>query len=119
MSTTTARPVQERPAHPGFVNDRAAAWLGVEVLRAEFGDVLTRLHLREEMLNGYGMAQGGMVIVFADVAFALVAMIRTATEGRRVSWQSCWTSIHPQPGALVQRFQRVEEQGHCLFERTS
>ncbi|MBG6225394.1 acyl-CoA thioesterase [Arthrobacter sp. CAN_A2] len=53
------------------MNDRAAAWLGVEVLRAEFGDVLIRMHLREEMLNGYGVAQGGMVIAFADVAFAL------------------------------------------------
>jgi acyl-CoA thioesterase len=52
--------------------DRAAAWLGVEVLRAEFGDVLIRMQLREEMLNGYGMAQGGMIIAFADVAFALV-----------------------------------------------
>lgn len=63
---------QQTPVHPAFVNDRAAAWLGVEVLRAEFGDVLIRMQLREEMLNGYGMAQGGMVLAFADVAFALV-----------------------------------------------
>ncbi|WP_434994578.1 hotdog fold thioesterase [Arthrobacter sp. Ld5] len=59
------------PVHPAFVNDRAAAWLGVEVLRAEFGDVLIRMQLRQEMLNGYGVAQGGMVTAFADVAFAL------------------------------------------------
>lgn len=63
---------QQGPVHPAFVNDRAAAWLGVEVLRAEFGDVLIRMRLRDEMLNGYGMAQGGMVLAFADVAFALV-----------------------------------------------
>lgn len=59
------------PVHPAFVNDRAAEWLGVEVLRADFGDVLIRMKLREEMLNGYGVAQGGMVTAFADVAFAL------------------------------------------------
>ncbi|WP_394252819.1 hotdog fold thioesterase [Arthrobacter pityocampae] len=59
------------PVHPAFVDDRAAEWLGVEVLRAEFGDVLIRMQLREEMLNGYGVAQGGMVTAFADVAFAL------------------------------------------------
>lgn len=59
------------PVHPAFVNDRVAEWLGVEVLRAEFGDVLIRMQLREEMLNGYGVAQGGMVAAFADVAFAL------------------------------------------------
>jgi acyl-CoA thioesterase len=61
----------EPPVHPTFVNDRAAEWLGVEVLKAEFGDVLIRMRLREEMLNGYGMAQGGMVFAFGDVAFAL------------------------------------------------
>jgi acyl-CoA thioesterase len=27
--------------------------------------------VRDEMLNGFGMAQGGMVFAFADVAFAL------------------------------------------------
>ncbi|WP_247829068.1 hotdog fold thioesterase [Arthrobacter antioxidans] len=62
---------QAAPAHPAFVNDRAAEWLGVDVLRAEFGNVLIRMRLRDEMLNGYGVAQGGMVIAFADVAFAL------------------------------------------------
>jgi acyl-CoA thioesterase len=59
------------PVHPAFVNDRAAKWLGVEVLKAEFGDVLIRMQVREEMLNGFGIAQGGMVFAFADVAFAL------------------------------------------------
>ncbi|NKX50586.1 hotdog fold thioesterase [Arthrobacter deserti] len=59
------------PVHPAFADDKAARWLGAEVLRAEFGDVLIRVTLREEMLNGFGMAQGGMVFAFADVAFAL------------------------------------------------
>lgn len=71
ISTETTGAIQGAPAHPAFVNDRAAAWLGAEVLRAEFGDVLIRINVREEMLNGYGMAQGGMIIAFADVAFAM------------------------------------------------
>jgi acyl-CoA thioesterase len=61
----------ERPVHPAFVNDQAARWMGVEVVKAEFGDVVIEMRLREEMLNGFGMAQGGMVFAFADVAFAL------------------------------------------------
>jgi acyl-CoA thioesterase len=59
------------PVHPAFVDDKAARWLGVEVLRAEFGDVVIRMTVRDEMLNGFGMAQGGMIFAFADVAFAL------------------------------------------------
>lgn len=69
--SSTAPTREATPVHPAFVNDRAAEWLGVEVLRAGFGDVLIRMQLREEMLNGYGVAQGGMVTAFADVAFAL------------------------------------------------
>ncbi|EMY34571.1 putative phenylacetic acid degradation protein PaaI [Arthrobacter crystallopoietes BAB-32] len=67
----TAASAQPAPVHPAFVNDRAAEWLGVEVLRAEYGDVLIRMQVRDEMLNGFGIAQGGMVFAFADVAFAL------------------------------------------------
>ena len=61
----------ERPVHPAFVNDQAARWMGVEIIKAEFGGVVIQMRLREEMLNGFGMAQGGMVFAFADVAFAL------------------------------------------------
>ncbi|MFY9679367.1 hotdog fold thioesterase [Glutamicibacter protophormiae] len=57
--------------HPAFVNDKSARWLGVEVLRADYGDVVIRMRLRDDMLNGYGIAQGGMIVAFADVAFAL------------------------------------------------
>jgi len=70
-SPSTGNPAGNAPAHPALVNDRAAEWLGVEVLKAEFGDVLIQMRLRDEMLNGFGMAQGGMVFAFADVAFAL------------------------------------------------
>jgi acyl-CoA thioesterase len=57
--------------HPAFVDDKAARWMGVEVLRAEFGDAVIQMRIRHEMLNGFGLAQGGMVFAFADVAFAL------------------------------------------------
>lgn len=76
-STATGTPdtaiptISAAPVHPAFADDRAAEWLGVEVVRADFGNVLIRMQLREEMLNGFGVAQGGMVTAFADVAFAL------------------------------------------------
>ncbi|WP_244910842.1 hotdog fold thioesterase [Glutamicibacter soli] len=58
--------------HPAFANDKSAQWLGAEVLRADYGDVVIKMRLRDDMLNGYGIAQGGMIVAFADTAFALV-----------------------------------------------
>lgn len=53
--------------HPAFANDKSAQWLGAEVLRADYGDVVIKMRLRDDMLNGYGIAQGGMIVAFALV----------------------------------------------------
>jgi len=58
-------------AHRILEDDHASRWMGIEVVRAEPGDVEIRMELREEMLNGFGIAHGGMVFAFADTAFAL------------------------------------------------
>ncbi|PIE27674.1 MAG: phenylacetic acid degradation protein [Micrococcales bacterium] len=57
--------------HPLLVDDFASHWLGLEVLRAVPGEALLRMQLREEMLNGFGIAHGGMIFALADTAFAL------------------------------------------------
>lgn len=50
--------------------DRAAEWLGFEI--AEYGEGYAQAHMvvREEMLNGFDIAHGGMVFAFADTCFA-------------------------------------------------
>ncbi|MDO4916296.1 MAG: hydroxyphenylacetyl-CoA thioesterase PaaI [Rothia sp. (in: high G+C Gram-positive bacteria)] len=45
--------------------------MGIEVLEAEFGKSVITMTLRQEMLNGFGIAHGGMIFAFADTAFAL------------------------------------------------
>ncbi|CAM4160074.1 hotdog fold thioesterase [Helcobacillus massiliensis] len=57
--------------HPMLENDFASQWMGVEVVRADYGDALVRMRLRREMLNGHGTAHGGMIFAFADTAFAI------------------------------------------------
>ena len=57
--------------HPLLRDDHTSAWLGLEVVRADYGDVVVRAELREEMLNGHGIAHGGMLFAIADSAFAL------------------------------------------------
>jgi acyl-CoA thioesterase len=57
--------------HPILENDYAAEWMGIEVLALSDGHAIICMTLRQEMLNGFGMAHGGMIFAFADTAFAL------------------------------------------------
>lgn len=58
-------------AHAILKNDPATQWMGIDVLKAEYGHAIITMRLREEMLNGFGIAHGGMIFAFADTAFAL------------------------------------------------
>ena len=57
--------------HPLLNNDYASEWMGIEVLELADGHATLRMPLRQEMLNGFGMAHGGMIFAFGDTAFAL------------------------------------------------
>jgi acyl-CoA thioesterase len=57
--------------HPLLSADHASRWMGIEVIRVEEGYAQITMKLREDMLNGYGMAHGGMIFAFADTCFAL------------------------------------------------
>ncbi|SLK14605.1 hotdog fold thioesterase [Arthrobacter sp. P2b] len=57
--------------HPILENDYASIWMGIEVLSLSDGHATIRMRLRQEMLNGFGMAHGGMIFAFGDTAFAL------------------------------------------------
>ena len=57
--------------HPILKDDYASEWMGIEVLALDDGHATIRMQLRQEMLNGFGMAHGGMIFAFGDTAFAL------------------------------------------------
>lgn len=57
--------------HPVLKGDFASEWMGIRVLKAEYGDVEIQMELRQEMLNGFAIGHGGMVFAFADSAFAM------------------------------------------------
>jgi acyl-CoA thioesterase len=50
--------------------DAFSRWLGIEVLEAAAGRSRLRLTVREDMVNGFGMAHGGVVFSLADSALA-------------------------------------------------
>jgi acyl-CoA thioesterase len=57
--------------HPILKDDYASEWMGIEVVALDEGHATIRMRLRQEMLNGFGMAHGGMIFAFGDTAFAL------------------------------------------------
>ncbi|WP_159617821.1 hotdog fold thioesterase [Arthrobacter zhaoguopingii] len=59
------------PRHQILAEDHASAWLGIELLEVGEGSARIAMTVRPEMLNGFGIAHGGMIFAFADSAFAL------------------------------------------------
>jgi acyl-CoA thioesterase len=64
-------PIDPVVEHPMLANDPATEWLGIEVLALGEGQATIAMTLRPEMMNGFGIAHGGMIFAFADSAFAL------------------------------------------------
>lgn len=67
--------------HQILKDDYASEWMGIEVLALGDGHATIRMTLRQEMLNGFGMAHGGMIFAFADSAFALACNPATPDSG--------------------------------------
>ncbi|WP_018775106.1 hotdog fold thioesterase [Arthrobacter sp. 131MFCol6.1] len=67
--------------HPILKDDYASEWMGIEVLALDDGHATIRMRLRQEMLNGFGMAHGGMIFAFGDTAFALACNPASAKPG--------------------------------------
>ncbi|GER22499.1 phenylacetic acid degradation protein PaaD [Zafaria cholistanensis] len=68
-----------RPAHPILVNDYATEWMGIQVQEVGDGHATITMELRREMLNGFGIAHGGMIFALADTAFALACNPHTGS----------------------------------------
>lgn len=53
-----------------FEKDAFSQWLGIEMLSMGEGTCTLRMRVRGEMLNGFGVAHGGITFSLADSAFA-------------------------------------------------
>lgn len=56
-----------------YSNDWFSQWLGIEVLETGEGTCRLRMKIRKEMLNGFGIAHGGITYSFADSALAFAS----------------------------------------------
>lgn len=68
MSEVASRPVRV-VAHL-MEHDAFSRWLGIEVLEAGEGRSRLRLTVRPDMVNGFGIAHGGVLFSLADSALA-------------------------------------------------
>lgn len=53
-----------------FKDDHASRMMGIEVVDVGPGRCVARMTVRRDMLNGFGIAHGGLVTTLADSAFA-------------------------------------------------
>ncbi|HNL39298.1 MAG TPA: hydroxyphenylacetyl-CoA thioesterase PaaI [Saprospiraceae bacterium] len=56
--------------HKMFDNDPFSRWMGMELVSVGPGVCTLRMTVRPEMLNGFGVAHGGITFSLADSAFA-------------------------------------------------
>jgi acyl-CoA thioesterase len=77
-SVPNAQELAHRVQQAMMARDAFSQWLGIEVLDIGPGTCTVRMTVRSEMLNGFGVAHGGIVFSVADSAFAFACN----TQGR-------------------------------------
>lgn len=56
-----------------YDSDWFSQWLGIERVKIEQGKCVLRMTVRREMLNGFGIAHGGITYSLADSALAFAS----------------------------------------------
>ena len=53
--------------------DKFSEWLGIQAIVVEQGHCILKMNVREEMVNGFGIAHGGIAFSLADSALAFAS----------------------------------------------
>lgn len=69
MEHQPSSPFQEVVDHMMY-QDAFSRWLGIEVLEVKEGYCRITMQVRQEMINGFGIAHGGIAFSLGDSAFA-------------------------------------------------
>ena len=56
-----------------MTEDKFSQWLGIETVLIEQGHCILKMKIRSEMVNGFGIAHGGIAFSFADSALAFAS----------------------------------------------
>jgi acyl-CoA thioesterase len=69
----TERSPAEKVVDQMFDHDAFSQWMGMERVLIEPGKCILRMKVRKEMLNGFGIAHGGITYSLADSALAFAS----------------------------------------------
>lgn len=72
-SSTESQALAERVVAGMMAKDAFSKWLGITVSDVAPNAATTRLTVRKEMVNGFGVAHGGIVYSLADSALAFAS----------------------------------------------
>lgn len=56
-----------------LAEDKFSEWLGIQKVLVEKGHCILKMKIRSEMVNGFGIAHGGIAFSFADSALAFAS----------------------------------------------
>lgn len=70
MHRAKAQRIAEHVRDGMLANDRATRMMGISILDVAPGQAVAEMRVREDMLNGHDICQGGFVTMLADTAFA-------------------------------------------------
>lgn len=68
-------PAPEKIVYEMLQKDAFSKWLGIEIIEVKEGCCKLKMTIREEMINGFGIAHGGIMFSLADTAFAFACFI--------------------------------------------
>lgn len=71
--TMTEKELATKVVDKMYFNDPFSLWLGIERVEDGAGRSVLRLTVRKEMLNGFGIAHGGITYSLADSALAFAS----------------------------------------------
>ena len=71
MSDSNSLP--KRVVNTMMNKDYFSQWLGIDVVLAAPGQSILKMKIRKEMLNGFGIAHGGISFSLADSALAFAS----------------------------------------------
>lgn len=69
-------PAPEKIVYEMLQKDAFSKWLGIEIIEVKDGYCKLKMTIREEMVNGFGIAHGGIMFSLADTAFAFACNSR-------------------------------------------
>lgn len=93
--------------------DAFSKWLGIEIVVIEEGYAKIKMKVREEMLNGFGIAHGGITFSLADSALAF------ASNGHGQKALSINTSITHFKGIKADDVLTAETHQHNIGEKVA